>query len=378
MKRKILNTVFVSVIIVSLVAGLIRTVFFPKEINEYENRPADKMTAFSFSGFVNSSFQSSVENGLMDQIPFAQSLKKAYNDINSLYLKKLTDPLKQASQNRYMELMGMKLYDGEYFCTQKYDLETYKTGIEKRISNINAVVNAHPETEFFGYYVEKDIDINFETGERFGAYDYIKDKINIQNFSKFSVDSFETYKKYFYKTDHHWNLDGSYKAYTEIVEMLTDGQMPLIPSDTKILTEEFSGAYAKGKGIAGYKEQLKVNVFDYKPSEIYYYGAKQEKYGHSDTSFSYGGWYGADIGEVVFKNYAPEKENLLVIGDSYDNAILEILSSHFNTLCSIDLRYNKEFELSSYLEQHNIDKVLIIGSANVFFAEDFNLEDKNI
>ena len=162
------------------------------------------------------------------------------------------------------------------------------------------------------------------------------------------------------------------------MDLLTDGQTPLVPSDTKVLTEEFSGAYAKGKGIAGYTEQLKVNVFDYEPEEIFYYGAEQEKYGKSDTNFSYGGWYGADIGEVVFKNYAPEKENLLVIGDSYDNAILEILSSHFNTLCSIDLRYNKDFELSSYLAQHNIDKVLIIGSANVFFAEDFNVEDKNI
>lgn len=376
--RKISDIIFVSVIMTVFVAGFIRTVFFPKDVNYYENRPSDKIQNLTVDSFTSTDFQDSVESAFSDQIPLAQKLKKTYNDINSYYIKMMTKPLEDAKRDKYMELMGMKLFDGQYFCNIAYELENFQANIDMRLENINGIVNAHKDVEFYGYYVEKDVDLNFETGKRFGAYEYIKDRIAIENFGRFHIDSFETYKKYFFKTDHHWNAKGSYKAYTQLLPLMGIDESPLKPSGTKILTETFSGANAKGKGISGYVERLQVNLFDYTPKAVYYYGQQQKDYGLSDTDFTYGGWYGADLGELVFTNNDETKPNILVIGDSFDNAVLRLLSAHCNKLCSIDLRYNKDFELSSYLEQHKIDKVLIIGSSNVFWAKDFNVEDKTV
>ncbi|MBQ8606327.1 MAG: hypothetical protein IJ408_06270 [Clostridia bacterium] len=372
MKHRLPNIILVVLFIGALTFGLARTIFLPKSVNEYENRPANKFPAISAGAFMDRSFQEGVDSSLSDQIPFSESLKKLYNDINSAYLKFVTDPLRASNRNKYMEMMGMKIFDGEYFCKKMFSLDDKKTQIDSCIATINSALSRSPDVKAYGYYVEKDEDLDLTTGERSGGYEYIKEKIALDRFERFEVDSADTYKQIFFKTDHHWNKDGSYKAYTELLKLLEIDEAPIVPNGTKVLTEEFSGAYAKGKGIAGYYERLTVNTFDYSPQEIYINGEKTDKYGRSDTDFSYGGWYGADKGLTVFKNDAPDKENLLVIGDSYDNAVLELLSAHCNSLHSVDPRYNKEFLLSDYIEEHDIDKVLFIGCID-FYAEDKNI-----
>ena len=371
MKRKLSDTILIAVIISVLTVALFRTFFFAKSVNEYENRPANKLEAPTVQSIADGKFQQSTDKALSDQFPFSESFKKIYNTINSAYLKFITDPLKKSSQNKYMELMGMKLYDGEFFCTRIFSLDDDRQYFDISSANINSLINSMPETEFYGYYVEKDIDLDFETGERFGAYDYLKQKIDLSHFEKFSVQSFDTYKKNFYKTDHHWNSDGSYKAYTQLVNMLGVGA-PLEIKDKKLVTDKFSGAYAKGKGISGYYENLYVNLFDYSPKSVYYKGEKQQSYGKSDTDFTYGGWYGIDTGEVIFENDNKDGQNLLVVGDSYDNAVIELLSSHFNKLCAIDPRYISDFNIKEYVKEHKIDKVLFIGCANFYFENQFD------
>ena len=93
---------------------------------------------------------------------------------------------------------------------------------------------------------------------------------------------------------------------------------------------------------------------------------------------SYGGYYGDDYGQIVLNTGREELENILVIGDSFDNAILKLIASHYNMTHSVDLRFyehymGEEFVLSDYLAENGIDKVLIIGSINFFLSEDFAL-----
>ena len=35
-----------------------------------------------------------------------------------------------------------------------------------------------------------------------------------------NVDTIDNYKKYFYKTDHHWTINGALKGYEDITDML--------------------------------------------------------------------------------------------------------------------------------------------------------------
>ena len=65
-----------------------------------------------------------------------------------------------------------------------------------------------------------------------------------------------------------------------------------------------------------------------------------------------------------------------MLGESYDNAVLKLLASHFAELYSIDLRYYQgSFRLKDYMKAHGISKVLLMGNIDFFVSDDFLLED---
>jgi hypothetical protein len=87
MSKKIINAVFVALVLIFLSAGLLKTVFFPNDINELENRKANKLPSPSFSAFLDGSYQSSVRDALSDQVFFAENMKELYNRVNSAFVK---------------------------------------------------------------------------------------------------------------------------------------------------------------------------------------------------------------------------------------------------------------------------------------------------
>ena len=108
------------------------------------------------------------------------------------------------------------------------------------------------------------------------------------------------------------------------------------------------------------------------------YGAQAEFFNNTtDLNITYGNFYGWDDGEVIFKNNdSDSKDNLLVIGESYDNAILKLLAEKYNTTISIDLRnykyyMQKDFDFQYYKEEYNINKVLFIGNVDFYVMDEF-------
>lgn len=83
---KTLQKCFLLAVAVLLVVGLVRTLCFPKEINDYENRYASQFSAASTSAFLDGTFQDEAESSLSDQIPFSQYMKKAYNNTKTSFL----------------------------------------------------------------------------------------------------------------------------------------------------------------------------------------------------------------------------------------------------------------------------------------------------
>ena len=202
----------------------------------------------------------------------------------------------------------------------------------------------------------------------------------------FEINSFADFADRFYKTDHHWNYKGSYEAYLEVLQLLGCGEQPLAPVDTVTLSQSFEGS--KTADMDGlFVEDFTVYRFDYPPMTISVNGNLAADYGEAEaylsserTDVSYAGFYGEDNGEIVFDTNNTNKENILLIGESYDNAILKLVASHYNRTYSVDLRnyrafMGEDFHLDSYVKENDISKVLLIGSAEYFIGEDFLLED---
>ena len=101
--------------------------------------------------------------------------------------------------------------------------------------------------------------------------------------------------------------------------------------------------------------------------------------GRADEPVSYGSYYGGDNGETVLSTGTAGRGNILVIGESFDNAVLKLLACHYDNLYSIDLRYyehsmGKPFDLTAYTREHGITKVLLIGNIDYFIQDTFDPE----
>ncbi len=163
----------------------------------------------------------------------------------------------------------------------------------------------------------------------------------------------------------------------------------------KYTTERCFDAYMSGSkaiSIGGtflFKEQICAYLFDLPDYDVYYNDSLVDRYSDKDLYLkgeygipSYGGYYGPDLGLIEFDFHQPHKENLLVIGESYDNAISDLLASHFNKSYYVDLRayetdMGEEFNIEKFIKDKDISKVLFIGNIDFYVLDTFMLKGSN-
>lgn len=390
MKKKAIDLIFVLLLLLFLLAGLGRTLFLPKDINLYENRYAAHAAPLSSAAWVDGSFQSGMESALADQIPGAQRLKKCYHLAFSLYNRFFAETLTKVMPDRYLNMGGMRLFNG-YLCYAPFSPDAVAEPLARRRENYNAVFAAHPDTDFYLYYVEKETDLDLETGEKTPqVYETLTDGLALPegHSACFRVNSFADYSSLYCRTDHHWNRCGSYQGYRDILAMLAPAETPLEPLEECCLGR-YSGAKAEGKTRSAFSEDFYAYRFDFPETEIRINGAPAWDYGNQSAylsgttgvKLSYGEFYGWDDGLVELHNPGREGAGaLLMLGDSFDNAVVKLLASHFEDTYAVDLRYysvsnGRDFRLGEFLAEHGITKVLLVGNIDYYLADAFALED---
>ena len=256
-----------------------------------------------------------------------------------------------------------------------------KPWLTQKAENLNAAFAAHSDIEFYVYYIEKDTDINFVTGEKLGASQFIFSKLNLDDAHKsiYEINSFEEFDERFYDTDHHWNYIGSYEGYKEVLSLISDDE-PLKPTGVFHSGLRFAGSKAMALGKL-FTDEMSIYRFNYPPMTIQVnrnesdYGHQKELLSGELDAVSYGAVYGDDEPEVIFDT-GKDGDNILIIGESYDNAILKLIAGHFAKTYSIDLRnyevtFGEKFDFNEYVRQHDITKVLLIGNVDYFLMREF-------
>lgn len=387
---KLLNAGFVLALLAFFLLGLGKAVLRPKEVNTYENRGAHRLEAPALDTVLDGSFQDSVEDALSDQVPLAQVMKKIYNEGGSRLVLGAMSGFLGTKPPYYVSLLGTKLFAGDYLVYDTYTMERVAENLRKKADNLNAQFAAHPELDFYAYYIEKDTDVNLETGEKPGIYEALAQELALPegHRARFEVDGFADFGRDFFRTDHHWNRTGSYRGYREVLELLGVSDEPLAPLGEETVAEDFSGSKAGSAGMRGvFTEEFAAYRFDFPEMKITVNGEPAGDYGNQEAylngtagePLSYGSFYGGDFGEVIFDTGREDRENLLVVGESFDNSILKLLASHFGKTYSVDLRNYEQamgsaFALSPYVERNQIGTVLLIGNCDYYTMPEFMLE----
>ena len=331
--------------------------------------------------------ENQVENHVTNYFPFYNSLNESYQKIdfysNRFFYHNV--PIKKNSDGEYIFYNKRNDF---YYLLNKYPKLVLDDKVKKQV-------------RFFNELSKKDIDmyiylpVSYEytnlISDNLSSYvTYFKNNLNDNIHIKvMNINSLEEYKNFYYKTDHHWTINGALSGYYDITNMLKVSSLENLTIEEK-KDKKFYGSMAKtalNDVTYDYIKDVTINLnYDvlvneksapeiFKPRKI----RLDRNYKYYDYYVQY---FNGQYGNVIYDYHDNTKENLLIIGDSYVWQIDYLIASSFNKTHVINLRYdeykNNNFNLTNYVKENNIHKVLFLyDSGSTLFDElNYNLEGR--
>ncbi len=384
-----------------------------RDMSENENRYLTQLPEFSISDILDGRFESQLENYLSDQIIGREN-----------WIKIMSTTLEGIG---YKDVKGVYLMDdgrlAERVTPVDFKFDRYSNNLDE-IVKLNMELHADDEdlantpnvrvmlvpSAAYSYREESNTSTNFNEAE---AFEIARVKlgdmfINLENELMPSVSSSaisgedrespEFSTDNYYKTDHHWNYYGAYKAYETYKDSVGLDQRDFTPKE---LTSDFKGTlYSKvlindrvrdkievPSGSLKSKVTVKINGENY--DSIYFMDKLEQK---DKYEVFFGGNY--DRVDIISDDYLKNKssddsgsssdklpgtyggkEKLLIVKDSYANSFVPFILDDFDVITMIDTRYFRDSVKDLILDE-GYDEVLVLYSINNFAAEKLNLTEK--
>lgn len=323
----------------------------------------------------------SIENRVTNYFPFYIELNEFYQKLNFEWNRLLYDDIVPVKTNSNNEFIFYNEKDDFYYLENNYTTKD----LDKMLLS---------QVEFFNNLSDKGMDIyiylptryEFTTLKENNLNHYVeelKNRLNEKIHIEISnIKTIEEYKKYFYKTDHHWTMDGALQGYQSIMNMFELEPLSVTPYFLK--NKRYYGSIARSSMndiTYDYLSDIEQTFFydvtvngsvapkDFKPRTM-----SLRDYQYYDYYVQY---FNGQYGEVIYDYHQEDKENLLIFGDSYAWQIDYLLAASFNKTYVINLNYdfykNHEFSLEEYVKENNIDKIVFIqeGGATMFDQYDY-------
>ena len=198
-------------------------------------------------------------------------------------------------------------------------------------------------------------------------YSMLSDKVD-------KIDIYDTLyenrtQKLYYKTDHHWTVEGAYLAFKEFAsaEGLTVNDSDY---ETYCVASGFKGTQASNSGV--YTSDDVVNICVPKESEGTYVVNYVEDTRKTTTLFDeeklkekdkYLVFMGGNYSQVNIATTAGTGKNLLIIKDSFANCFVPMLTPYYDNIIVVDPRYFYD-DIYEAAKRNNITDVLFLYSVN--------------
>lgn len=328
-----------------------------------------------------------LENEVTNSFPFYNSLNGLYQNFN-YYMNKLVYkevPLKTNSDSEYI------FYNKEndfYYLENQYSKEELDKRLDVQVKMFNKLANL--DIDMYLYFPTRYELTKLKDNNLSSYVDSFKDKLSSKiKVANMDITSLEQYKNYFYKTDHHWNMNGALAGYYDIMDIL--GKTPVDNLEVVNKRErKFYGSMAKSvlnnktyDYILDIDKKLDYDVLVngkqasevFKPRQI----RLDRDYLYYDYYVQY---FNGQYGEICYDYHKDKEENLLILSDSYAWQIDYLIASSFNKTYVVNLRYDKwkkeDLNLEEYMKERNIKKVLFLyeGGSMMFDQYNYNLEGR--
>lgn len=363
--------------------GILVMITPSKETSYIENRSLALPPPLEKEQFMNGGFMQDFEAFFTDQFPWRDQWLKAYLTIQSTLGKTFllgyfvsdedwitTEPDHSFPKEELTE--GAQKVNEFHQLLDKKGIDFYYINTPHKVSNMKFLLP---------YYIDR------------GAYDSVRTHfLSSLDREMPKLDLLEEFnqaysenemKELFFKTDHHWNARGAFEGYRMMIEWLGDHRKGVPARPDKLQLESYDERCLPDKKLVGsFNRQLYLSVDTEEKKCAYYPEDKAydqfivEKDGEVvDEEYIYGRAFNQKEEEVYYstlhtKDYRElkitnpdledEGERVLIIKDSYANALSFLLAQQFYETTYYDQRHNRDRALMDYIDQQEFDLVIMM------------------
>lgn len=360
---RILSGASMGLIVIMMVAFIIS----PKaEKSISENRTLQQMPRVTMQSVLTGKYSKDIGKYVSDQFPNRSGMIKL--------------------KARFDLLLGRKELNGVYICKDGYLMEGFTEAspevTDAKVKAINSFVSQNPKLNVSMMLVPNKVEIyknllpkNAPSDSQKAYLDKVKEKVDKKvNFVNL-ITPFNRIKnatQLYYKTDHHWTTDGAYKGYEEFSK-----SRDISPAQEKrftksLATDKFLGSlYYKNGAQIGEPENIILYLKEKPyPLLVKYYDTKEKVTTLYDANKlkgkdKYEVFTGGNHSQIKIRTNVKTNRKLLLIKDSYANAMLPFLINDFAEINVVDLRYYTG-TMADILNNNEVTDVLILYNINTF------------
>lgn len=340
--------------------GLLHVLLPDRSFSPVENRNLSEFPEFSWSALADGSFTMKLEKYLADQFP----LRDGWMGIKS----------------RYEYLLGKREFHDVFLAGDTLIANLTDTSrAEKNLSYIQSLLEKTDKTVYLGLIptaaeIWKDkLPYGAQT---FSQLAYLEQAKELgANWVDMAGVLFEHREEsIYYRTDHHWTSLGAYYGYTALLEA-AGLDVPALGEGTTV-ADDFYGTlyslsgvhwiapdtiehYVSGDGVT---VEYSENGLSMESGSLYVESqlAEKDKYSH---------FLGGNNPLYVIQNpNAATDRTLLVVRDSYSDALAPFLSQTYREIHLIDLRYYK-VSVAAYADAIGADDIFLCYSVENFVKD---------
>ncbi|MDD4074475.1 MAG: hypothetical protein PHC80_00120 [Eubacteriales bacterium] len=296
----------------------------------------------------------------------------------------------------YLETVGgARLYrmgDTPYITLEPaIEYDVYKDAILLRAKALRALAAAHPDVDFFAYFIKRAGNCDWYRSAGFDVYDYASlaqralTEDGTIEFGMYEPADFQQYMEESYRLDFHQNHIGTYRSYTEAYALMCK-RLPLSPMLKPVGEMDYDAlriSYYKLTENPAPSEDMDVfKTYRYDLGEYQEFVNGRERTLGMEEEYARGefdrdpyalhqlSFFGVAGGAVRTEFHHPDAPDLLLLGDSQCRPFRKLLAYHFNTTYYMDLDTTNQTDLDAFIRENGIDAVALIGQMSMFESYD--------
>ena len=390
MKRKI-DLLFLGIlaaVFLALPAGSVINTLSGNTALFYENRSPAPLPDLRFESFWNGTFSTQADAFISDRIPGRDAMIRADTALGMALGRPVSHDVVTAAHQLF-PYHGYLTWDVSYTTDKAAAMAQPLAALHKQITGYGGTMVYLGIPQQYSYFRNSYPDyLDNRVWNLDAMTSAFSDALALQGVP--FLNMLETYAElgypaeFYSATDHHYNYRGMLCAYQTLMQDLnarTGADLKIYTEEDLIfefLSEPFLGSQnRKIYGLWDNDEKLEIahlkdpisftrmdNGVEVPPT-LYTFPDPGEY-------ATYSVYMGGDVAETIIETDRPDLPSLLVVGDSFTNAMETLLWASFDETRSLDYRYYSGPALSAYIADYQPDIVVILRDDTSYLSDTGN------